>query len=147
MAGTMTKAGPWRWRSSDIAETFEQWLVQAAESKNFDHAEEAIRKSWLVTWLKDKGDVFAAEQVRNARSCQQLLDRTKGEGAVPIILPVEPHLQEFLSVGVDLYTSNAFRLTGLPVAAKGIEISRYLDKLKMQEKLGVKGGRHQVHFR
>lgn len=132
---------PWEWRSGETAVTFDQWLTQAAETRHFEHAEEAIRKSWLLTWLVDRGDVFAAEQVRPAKSRSQLLDRTKGEGAAPLDLPLDTHLENLLTIGSELYTSNVFRLTGLPVIATARDIARHLDKLKLQEKLGTKGSR------
>lgn len=132
---------PWEWRSGETAATFDQWLTQAAETRHFEHAEEAIRKLWLLTWLVDRGDVFAAEQVRPAKSRSQLLDRTKGEGVAPLDLPPDTHLENLLTIGNELYTSNVFRLTGLPVIATARDIARHLDRLKLQEKLGTKGSR------
>src|SRR5687767_12107777 len=40
-------------------------------------------------------------------------------------------------LGADLYRSNAFRVTGLPVAASDREISRHLERLKVAQRLGV----------
>lgn len=51
-------------------------------------------------------------------------------------LPHEPYLEQLLTVGTELYVTNCFRLTGLSTTATGRELSRHLDKLKLQEKYG-----------
>jgi HEAT repeat protein len=131
---------PWVWRSGEEASTYEQWLAQAAEAKHFEEAEDAVRYSRLWKWLRQAGETLTVEQILLAKSRLQLL-QMKEEGEALLDLPADAHLGQFLADGAELYTSNVFRLTGLPVIATARDIARHLEKLKLQEKLGTKGTR------
>ena len=50
------------------------------------------------------------------------------------------------AAGTDLFRSNAFRTTGLPVDAATREITRHADKLKVMEELGHGGSAHTSAF-
>jgi HEAT repeat protein len=139
MATVTRSLRPWEWRSGQVAYTFEQWLDQAVDAKNYEQAESVIGIPVLWEWLEQGGDLFAAKQVRVAITPSKLLRRMRGEGDESFDLPPDAHLEALITVATDLYTSNVFRLTGLPVTATARDIARHLEKLKLQEKLGTKG--------